>query len=41
MIAKFCYHSENSVIAKIEFLLCTVIFAKIANFCYDSEISLS
>ena len=31
MIAKFCYHSENSVIAKIE------IFAMHSNFCYDSE----
>ena len=31
MIAKFRYHSENSVIAKIE------IFAMHSNFCYDSE----
>ena len=35
MIAKFRYHSENSVIAKIE------IFAMHSNFRYDSEFSLS
>ena len=33
MIAKFLYHSENSVIAKIE------IFAMHSNFRYDSEFS--
>ena len=33
MIAKFRYHGENSVIAKIE------IFAMHSNFRYDSEIS--
>ena len=31
MIEKFCYHRENSVIAKIE------IFAMHSNFRYDSE----
>ena len=31
MIAKIRYHSENSVIAKID------IFALHSNFCYDSE----
>ena len=31
MIEKFRYHSENSVIAKIE------IFAMHNNFCYDSK----
>ena len=35
MIAKFCYHSENSIIAKIE------IFAMHSYFRYDSEFSLS
>ena len=34
MIAKFRYHSENSVIAKIE------IFSMHSNFYYDSEFSL-
>ena len=34
MIVKFRYHSENSIIAKIE------IFAMRSNFRYDSEFSL-
>ena len=41
MIAKFRYHRENSAIAKIEIFAMIVIFAMIAKFRYDSEISLS
>ena len=39
MIAKFCYHSENSAIAKIENFAMIEIFAMIAKFRYHSEIS--
>ena len=41
MIVKFCYHSENSAIAKIENFAMAVIFAMIAKICYDRGISLS
>ena len=41
MIVKFRYHRESDALRKFEFSLCTVAFAMIANFCYDSEFSLS
>ena len=41
MIAKFHYHSENLRHRKFKISLCTVIFAMLANFRYDSQISLS
>ena len=41
MIAKFLYHSENLAIEKIENFAMIAIFAMIAKFRYDSEISLS
>ena len=47
LCSEFRYHSENFAIiakkpgiAKLKFSLCTVIFAMIAKFHYDSEISL-
>ena len=37
MIVKFCYHSENSAIVKIENFAMIVIFTMIAKFRYHSE----
>ena len=41
MIAKFLYDSKNLAIVKFEILSMIEILAMIANFLYDSEISLS
>ena len=37
MIAKFCYHSKNLAIAKIENVAMIEIFAMIGKFRYHSE----